>query len=177
MVIWITGLPSSGKTTLAQQLVILFEKNRIPCEHIDSDQIRKVFSNTGYSKSARNEHTKMVGYWASRLEHFGVVPIVSLISPYEESRNYARRACSDFFEIHLTTALTVCESRDPKGLYKKARNGEIREFTGISAPYEAPTNAELELDTGTLSICDSTRLIVNHLNTRSGKYLWNSCLK
>ncbi len=116
-------------------------------EHLDGDAVREVFPTTGFSKEERDNHVKRVGFVASLLQKHGVFVVASFISPYQDARDFVRDMCQDFTEIHISTPLEVCEERDVKGLYKKARKGEIDNFTGISDPYEEPENPELRIDT------------------------------
>jgi adenylylsulfate kinase len=146
-VLWLTGLSAAGKTTVAEVLAKKLRERNLNVEVLDGDSIRNVFPNTGFSRAEREEHVKRVGHLASRLEKHGVWVISSLISPYQNSRDFVRGLCRNFYEIHLSTPLAVCESRDPKGLYKKARRGEIKNFTGLDDPYEAPARAEITVDT------------------------------
>lgn len=146
-VIWLTGLSAAGKTTIAKILSQKLKANGYGVEELDGDSIREIFPNTGFSKSERDQHVRRVGYLSSRLEAQGLVVICSLISPYEESRNFVRQICKNFFEVYVSTPLEVCEARDPKGLYKKVRGGEIKSFTGIDDPYEAPKKPEINIDT------------------------------
>ena len=116
-------------------------------EYLDGDALREVFPNTGFSKEERDTHIKRVGYLASRLEHNGVFVVAAFVSPYEDARAFVRNLCDNFIEVYVSTPLEICEKRDPKGLYKKARAGEIKNFTGIDDPYEPPQSPELTLDT------------------------------
>lgn len=102
--------------------------------------MRAVFSSTDFTKEARDEHIKRVGFMASRLEKHGVIVIASFISPYEETRQIVRDMCDNYIEVFVNASLEKCEKRDVKGLYKKARDGQIQNFTGIDAPYEEPRN-------------------------------------
>lgn len=145
-VLWFTGLSGAGKTTLAQALYAHCQALR-PTELLDGDAIREVFPQTGFSPAERDAHIRRVGFLASRLEHHGVLVIASLISPYRASRDFARSLCRRFVEIHVETPLPVCEARDVKGLYARARSGQIKDFTGLDAPYEAPLSPEIRLDT------------------------------
>ncbi len=165
-VLWFTGLPGSGKTTLARALVEELERQGLRAEHLDGDTIRDLFPATGFSPEEREEHVKRVGFLASRLERNGLFVVVSLISPSRTGRDFSRRLCGRFIEIHVSTPLAECERRDPKGLYGKARRGELRDFTGVSAPYEAPLQPELALDTSVLSPEEATRAILAHLKGR-----------
>jgi adenylylsulfate kinase len=166
MVIWFSGLSGSGKTTLGEALLIKLKKRGLKVEILDGDNIRQLFPSTGYEKNERIEHIKRVGHLASRLEKAGVVVIGSLISPYEEARHFVRSNCTNFIEIYLSTPLEVCEKRDPKGLYAKARKGEIKNFTGISDPYEIPKKPEIEINTDKLSIDQALVIIEKYLNLK-----------
>ena len=146
-VIWITGLSAAGKTTIAtalsEKLIALGQR----VEHLDGDLIRKIFPGTGYSREERDRHVKRIGYLSAMLEKHDVFVVASFISPYREARAFVRSQCSNFIEVYVSTPLEECEKRDPKGLYKKARTGEISNFTGISDPYEVPENAEIVIKT------------------------------
>lgn len=146
-VIWLTGLSAAGKTTIARALALRAKALGISVEELDGDAIREVFPATGFSRDERDQHIRRVGFMASRLEAHGVLVIASLISPIEESRDFVRKLCGNYFEVFVDTPLNVCESRDPKGLYKKARAGLLKGFTGIDDPYETPSRAELTIHT------------------------------
>ncbi len=150
-VIWFTGLSGSGKSTIAQHLKDQLDRRGWRCEHLDGDVIRGIFPATGFSREDRDAHVRRVGYLASRLESHGIIVIASLISPYGESREFVRGLCKNFIEVHVATPLSECERRDVKGLYARARRGEITRFTGIDDPYEVPVDPELTLDTCDLS--------------------------
>ena len=152
-ILWFTGLSGSGKTTIAKKLVKKLQDEGHSAMLLDGDEIRDIFKNNGFDKQSRLNHINDVAKMAVYLQKQGIIPIVSLISPYEEARLKARGLTSDFTEIYISTPLDVCEKRDVKGLYAKARSGEITNFTGIheSSPYEAPKNPEIKLDT---SNCD-----------------------
>ena len=155
-VIFLTGLSGSGKTTIAKALVEKYKKKGIVPVLLDGDEIRKVIHQTGFDEESRKKHNLNVGYMASLLESQGNVVIVSLISPYSDTRNEIRTMCKRFVEVYVCTDIKVCIERDPKGLYAKAITGEIKDFTGISAPYYAPENPEVLLDTEVLSIAACT---------------------
>jgi adenylylsulfate kinase len=162
-VLWLTGLSGSGKSTLAE---ILFEKIAAAgksCEQLDGDILRGVFPRTGFSKEARDEHIRRVGFMASRLEHHGVAVVASFISPYREARAFIRGLCDNFIEVHIAASLDECKRRDVKGLYKKALAGEIKEFTGIDDPYEVPENPEIVVNTGEQTIDESVQQIMDYL--------------
>ena len=151
-VIFLTGLSGSGKTTIAKALMEKYKKKGVVPVLLDGDEIRKVIHQTGFDEESRKKHNLNVGYMASLLESQGNVVIVSLISPYSDTRNEIRIMCKNFIEVYVCTDINVCIKRDPKGLYAKAISGEIKDFTGISAPYFAPENPEVILDTKVLSI-------------------------
>jgi adenylylsulfate kinase len=158
-VIFLTGLSGSGKTTIARALVEKYKRKGVIPVLLDGDEIRKVIHQTGFDEESRKKHNLNVGYMASLLESQGNVVIVSLISPYIDTRKEIRAMCKKFVEVHVCTNLQVCMERDPKGLYAKAIAGEIKDFTGISAPYYAPENPEVLLDAGVLSIAQCTEKI------------------
>ncbi len=164
-VLWFTGLSGSGKTTLAKSVISAIE-GKTPVEHLDGDVIRDRFPGTGFTGKERKKHIQRVGFIAHLLEKHNVAVVVSLISPFRETRDDIRAMCTNFIEIHLSTNLCVCENRDVKGLYRKARNGEIKHFTGIDSPYEPPLNPELTINTEIISIENSTTEIVNYLISR-----------
>jgi adenylylsulfate kinase len=166
-VLWFTGLSGSGKSTIAVRVSRELARRGVPVEYIDGDALREVFPDTGFTRSEREAHLRRTGYMASRLAAHGVTVVASLVSPYRDSREFVRRLCREFVEIYVATPLDECERRDVKGLYARARAGEIRNFTGIDDPYEVPEQPELTLDTQTLSVeqCVSTVLerLKNHL--------------
>ena len=132
---------------------------------LDGDEIRDIFKNNGFDKEARVKHNQDVGKMAVYLQSQGIIPIVSLISPYAEARDYVRSVSKDFTEIYVNTPLSICEKRDVKGLYKKVRNGEIKDFTGVhaSAPYEIPKNPDISLTTEGFSVDDCVNIILKHI--------------
>jgi len=163
-VIFLTGLSGSGKTTIAKALVEKYKKKGVVPVLLDGDEIRKVIHQTGFDEESRKKHNLNVGYMASLLESQGKVVIVSLISPYIDTRNEIRTMCKNFIEVYVCTDIKVCIERDPKGLYAKAITGEIKDFTGISAPYYAPENPEVLLDTEVLGIAACTDKIFKAAN-------------
>jgi adenylylsulfate kinase len=160
-VIWFTGLSGSGKSTLAAWVGRELQARGARVEMLDGDALRSVFPATGFSKAERDAHVRRAGYMASRLEHHGVVVIAALISPYRESRDFVRGLCRRFIEVHVATPIEACERRDVKGLYARARRGEIVEFTGVSDPYEPPVSPELVIDTSNLSVEDAGRRVLD----------------
>jgi adenylylsulfate kinase len=151
-VFWLTGLSGSGKSTLAKKLELYLQSVNRSVVALDGDKIREQFPSTGYSKEERDEHIKRVAITAALLEQQGSFVVVSLISPYAESRYEARNRCQNFHEIYLSADVEICKQRDVKGLYKKALQGLIKNFTGVSDVYEIPFNPELKIETGTETI-------------------------
>ena len=151
-VLWFTGLSGSGKSTIAERVHEALKRRGIPVEYIDGDALREVFPKTGFTREEREEHLRRTGYMASRLAAHGVTVVASFVSPYRESRDFIRRLAPGFVEIYVSTPLEECERRDVKGLYARARRGEIKNFTGIDDPYEPPVSPELTLDTRALTV-------------------------
>jgi adenylylsulfate kinase len=164
MVFWFTGLSASGKTTLGNALSDTLKAKGNRVEHLDGDIVRKMFPGTGFSREERDRHIKRVGYLAAMLEKHEVTVVASFISPYREARKFVRSQCSNFIEVYVSTPLEECEKRDPKGLYRKARKGEIKQFTGISDPYEPPENAEIEIDTTNITVKEAVGRILKYLS-------------
>ena len=150
--LWFTGLSGSGKSTIATRVHEELVRRGLAVEYIDGDALREVFPNTGFTRAEREEHLRRTGYMASRLAAHGVTVVASFVSPYRESRDFIRRLCRNFGEIYVATSLDECERRDVKGLYARARRGELRNFTGLDDPYEPPEQPELTLDTQTLTV-------------------------
>ena len=165
--LWFTGLSGSGKTTIADLVAPELERRGLLVEKLDGDVVRTHLSHgLGFSKEDRDANVERIGWVASRLTRHGAVVIVSAISPYAEARRKARalvEAEGVFLEIHVATPVEECERRDVKGLYAKARAGEIPEFTGVSDPYEEPVAPELRLDTTQLSPQESAQLVIAKL--------------
>jgi bifunctional enzyme CysN/CysC len=166
-VLWFTGLSGSGKSTLAMAVEQELFRRGYNVYVLDGDNVRQgLNANLGFSPEDRAENIRRIGEVAALFADAGLITITSFISPYREDRQRARAAAKGaFHEIYIHADLTTCESRDPKGLYKKARRGEIAEFTGITAPYESPEAAELVVDTERLSIEDSVARIIAYVET------------
>jgi adenylylsulfate kinase len=162
-VVWLTGLPGAGKTTIAKRVTAELERCGIKVEHLDGDAVRDIFPSTGFSRKDRDEHIRRVGFLASRLERHGIVVIASFVSPFEDARAFARSLCRTFIEVYVATPLVECERRDPKGLYQRARVGAIREFTGVDSPYEEPTHPEIRIDTGETDPESAARIVVGRV--------------
>ncbi len=165
-VIWFTGLSGSGKSTVAAEAVSRLAREEIELEHLDGDVVRDIFPSTGFTREERDLHIKRMGFIASLLEKHGVTVICTFVSPYRETRDLVRGMCRRFIEVHISTPLKECERRDVKGLYAKARRGEINHFTGLDDPYEEPLNPELSIDTSDISVEEAADQVLAYL-TRS----------
>jgi adenylylsulfate kinase len=162
-VVFLTGLSGSGKTTIARTLIDHLRRRGQTPVLLDGDEIRQAIKLTGFDEESRKRHNLNVGYMARLLEAQGKVVIVSLISPYADIRKQIRDMCGRFVEVYVCTDISVCMERDVKGLYAKALSGEITEFTGVSAPYEAPARPEISIDTATISPDAAARRILQFL--------------
>jgi len=165
-VLWFTGLSGSGKSTIAVRVHEALVQKQVEVEYIDGDALRDVFLNTGFTRPEREDHLRRTGYMASRLAAHGVTVVASFVSPYRDSRNFIRKLCSNFVEIYVATPLDECERRDVKGLYARARRGEIKNFTGIDDPYEPPEHPELTLDTRALSVDECVDKVLAQIGER-----------
>jgi adenylylsulfate kinase len=169
VVIWFTGLPSSGKSTLANAVEEkLFEQDHLSLV-LDGDNIRHGLNkNLGFSPEDREENIRRIGEVAKLFADAGLIAMTAFISPYRKDRDKARdlMQAGEFIEIYVKVPLDVAEQRDPKGLYKKARAGEIKEFTGISAPYEEPVKPEIVIDTSKLDVIQCRDIIINKLEEK-----------
>lgn len=146
-VLWLTGLSGSGKTTLARRVCAALEQRGGRVEHLDGDEMRRLFPGAGFTKEERDMNVRRAGHLAGLLEKHGVFVLASFVSPYAAARDFARGQCRRFAEVYISAPLAVCQRRDVKGLYAQARRGELRGLTGVDDPYEPPRNAELEIDT------------------------------
>lgn len=152
LVLLLTGLSGAGKTTIAKALQQTLAEKSLTSVLLDGDEIRNIIQLHAFDEASRKEHNLRVAKMASLFEAQGNIVIISLIAPYADVRLQMRKLCKNFFEIYLSADIQTCMERDPKGLYKKALSGEIKDFTGISAPYDAPQNPELNLDTSVLTV-------------------------
>lgn len=147
-VVWLTGLSGAGKSTIAFAAAAVLARRGVPVEILDGDLLRKSLSkDLGFSKADRDENVARAGFVASLLSRRGAIVFVALVSPYAEARNAVRARVGRFIEVYVNAPLAVCEQRDPKGLYRLARRGELPAFTGVSDPYEPPAAPEVECHT------------------------------
>ncbi len=166
--LWFTGLSGSGKTTLALALEERLKFKGYRVQRLDGDVLRQHLTrDLGFSKKDRDENIHRVSFVAGLLTQQDIITLCCFISPYRRARSEARELIGSFIEVYVNAPLEVCEARDVKGLYKKARAGEIKEFTGISDPYEEPENPEIELLTGRLNVGECTDRLVNYLQDKN----------
>ena len=166
-VLWFTGLSGSGKSTLANHIAPILRQKGCKVEILDGDEVRENLSKgLGFSKEDRDTNIRRIGFVAGMLARNGVVAITAAISPYAEIRNEVRGKVTNFVEIYAECPIDVLENRDTKGLYKKAKAGIIKNFTGISDPYEAPAKPEIVVRTHEETIEQSAGKILDYLKSR-----------
>jgi len=166
--LWMTGLSGAGKSTISDVVVAEFERRDVPVEVLDGDVVRENLSKgLGFSKEDRDTNIRRIAFVADLLSKHGTPVITAAISPYREIRDEARALMDGrFVEVFIATSLEDCEKRDTKGLYAKARSGEIPEFTGVSDPYEAPENPELNVETADRTPEESAQQILDYLESQ-----------
>ena len=160
--LWFTGLPCSGKSTVAKVVAEKLREKGLKVEFLDADIIRQhLWKELGFSKEDRDENIRRATYLAKLLTRNGVAVLASFVSPYIELRDYARKEIGDFIEVYVKCSVEGCIKRDVKGMYKKAIAGEIKNFTGISDPYEEPPNPELVVDTEKETVEESVARVLS----------------
>ena len=167
MCLWMTGLSGAGKSTLANALEQELNRSGKHTYILDGDNLRHgLNSDLGFTEADRNENVRRAAEAAQLMVDAGLIVIVGLISPFKQERDWARSLFKDnqFKEIYISTSLQECEQRDTKGLYKKARKGEVKDFTGIDSPYEPPINPDIIIDTQDKSVSDCVQLILEKVN-------------
>ena len=167
-VLWFTGLSGSGKSTVASAVERELHQQGIRTFILDGDNVRTgLNSDLDFSAASREENIRRIAHVSALMKDAGLVVLSAFVSPYQKDRDFVREcALGHFSEIFISTPLEVCEQRDVKGLYAKARAGEISNFTGISAPFEEPTNPELNVPTHEMSIEEATAMVVDYINTK-----------
>jgi len=167
-VLWFTGLSGSGKSTVASAVERKLHQQGIRTFILDGDNVRTGLNNDlDFSAASREENIRRIAHVSALLKDAGLVVLSAFVSPYQKDRDFVRESAQgDFSEIFISTPLEVCEQRDVKGLYAKARAGQISNFTGISAPFEEPTNPELDVPTHELSIENATAMVVDYINPK-----------
>lgn len=160
--VWLTGLSGAGKSTIASAVAADLRNRDIAVEVLDGDIVRRDLSHgLGFSKEDRDENVRRVGFVADLLSRHGVVVLVALVSPYRAARDAIRSGRTPFLEVFVNAPVAVCERRDPKGLYKRARAGELAHFTGVSDPYEPPISADVECRTDLENLEESARKVLD----------------
>lgn len=175
--VWFTGLSGSGKSTIANALQYQLHQRGISVYLLDGDNLRHgINKNLAFSETDRKENIRRTAEIGKLFVEAGIVVLAALISPFEEDREMAKAivGAAEFIEVYVKCPIHECESRDPKGLYKRARNGEIKQFTGIDQPYEEPQNPDITLDT---SILDVDKAVANLLSFLEKKLLFNGSEK
>lgn len=169
VVLWFTGLPSSGKSTIANEVAYQLHQMKKFSYVLDGDNIRHGLNkDLGFSPEDREENIRRISEVGALFADSGAIAITAFVSPYRKDRDFCRELAGKgrFVEILVKASLDSCEKRDPKGMYEKARKGEIKEFTGISAPYEEPLQPEIVLDTDTMSIEEETARVIDYLKNK-----------
>lgn len=169
VIIWFTGLSGAGKSTIAHALEDRLHKNKVRTFVLDGDNVRHgLCKDLGFSDKDRTENIRRIGEVSLLMMETGVIVLTAFISPFKKDRQIVRElaAKGEFIEVYCNASLDVCESRDVKGIYKKARAGEILDFTGISSPYEEPINPEIVLDTSNKTLENCVEHIIAYLNER-----------
>jgi|SRR5690554_3892986 len=166
ILIWFTGLSGSGKSTVANAVEQTLYNKNVHTYLLDGDNVRNgINSNLSFSPEDRSENIRRIGEIANLMLDAGLVVLASFVSPYRVDRENVKKIVgpSNFVEVFVNTPISECERRDVKGLYKKARNGEIKNFTGVNAPYEVPLNPEIEIDTTKERLDDSVTIIIKQI--------------
>ncbi len=161
--LWFTGLPLSGKTTIADKVYIELEKLHIPIERLDSKDIRDLIPGIGFSREDRNRHMHRIGFLIQKLQKNSISTVASFVSPYKESRKAIREMVKNNIIVYVKTDIETCKARDYKGVYTKAIAGELQNFSGINDVYEEPQHAEIIIDTDTMSADEATEIIVKYI--------------
>ena len=161
--LWFTGLPISGKTTIANKVFEELKKLDIPLERLDSKDIRGVVPDIGFTRDDRNRHMKRIGHLICTLQKNSISTVASFVSPYRESRKSIRNMVNNNIVVYLKSDIETCKKRDYKGVYEKALKGELQNFTGVNDIYEEPQHAELVIDTTKISVDEATKIIVKYI--------------
>jgi adenylylsulfate kinase len=169
VLLWFTGLSASGKSTIANEVTYQLSQAGKLTYVLDGDNIRHGLNkNLGFSPADREENIRRISEVGNLFADAGLITTTAFISPYRKDRDFARTLLPEgrFIEIFVKASIEICEARDPKGLYKKAKSGEIKEFTGISAPYEEPLNAEIILDADKMTIEEEVKAVLDYLKEK-----------
>jgi adenylylsulfate kinase len=167
--LWFTGLPLSGKTTIADRVYEELQKLHIPLERIDSKDIRELIPDIGYSREERNRHMHRIGNLIKTLQHNSVSTVASFVSPYKESRKAIREMVKNNIVVYVKADIETCKKRDYKGAYEKALSGEYQNFSGVNDVYEEPKHAEIVIDTDKLSVDEAVDIIIKYIKKNNVK--------
>lgn len=165
-VLWISGIPRSGKTTLGNLVYGELQKLELPIQRLDSHDVRPLFPETGFSKNEVDNHIKRVGHLASMLEKNGIISVASFVSPYQESRLFARKQCKNFIEVYLRTTVDQAKKYDDYNLYEKAEKGDLKNFPGVDIPFEESEKSQLVLDMETMDLHQAKDEVMNYLKDK-----------
>jgi len=161
--LWFTGLPLSGKTTIADKVYTELEKLHIPLERLDSKDIRELIPDIGFTREDRNRHMHRIGFLIQKLQKNSISTVASFVSPYRESRKAIRTMVKNNIVVYIKTDIETCKERDYKGKYEKALRGELQNFSGVNDVYEEPQHAEITIDTDSMSANEAAALIVKYV--------------
>ncbi len=164
--LWFTGLPLSGKTTIADKVYVELQKIDIPLERIDSKDIRELIPDIGYTREDRNRHMHRIGNLIRTLQKNSISTVASFVSPYRESRKAIREMVKNNVVVYIKADVETCKKRDYKGAYAKALSGEYQNFSGVNDVYEEPQRAEIVIDTDKLSVDESVSIIVKYIKKK-----------
>lgn len=164
--LWFTGLPLSGKTTIADSVYEELKKLDIPLERLDSKDIRDLIPDIGFTREDRNRHMHRIGHLVKTLQNNSVSTVCSFVSPYRESRKAIREMVQNNIVVYVKADIETCKSRDYKGVYEKALKGELQNFSGVNDIYEEPQKAEIVIDTTTTNVEDATKIIIEFIKKR-----------
>lgn len=167
LTVWLTGLSGAGKSTIALAVHGHLEARGLHAEILDADELRKHLNrDLGFSKEDRDENVRRIGFVADLLTRHGIIVLVAAIAPYRKTRDEVREKIGRFVEVHVDAPLSLCESRDPKNLYKKVRRGELQNFTGVDDPYEPPLSPDVRCNTDTETIDESAAKVLQTILSR-----------
>jgi adenylyl-sulfate kinase len=167
IVIWLTGLPCSGKTSISKEIEKYFREKNLPIQRLDGDVVRETISNDlGFSKKDRDLNIERLSYVAQMLSENGVNVVSAFVSPYQKMRDFTRSLCENFIEVHINCDIEECKRRDVKGMYARAIKGEIKDFTGVDDPYEIPKNPEITVNTEKESLEESSEKIIKYIENK-----------
>jgi len=164
--VWLTGLPLSGKTTIGDKVFEELQKLDIPIERIDSKDIRSIIPNIGYSKDERIQHIQRVGHLIKTLQNNSISTVCSFVSPYQETREIIKSMAKNTICVYIKSDIETCKKRDYKGYYQKALNGEIEDFTGISAPFQEPQKPDIVINSKKISPDEASKMIIKFIKDK-----------